>query len=163
MIQQYLRKGGRVTRWHTIPTLKGETVAQHTYGVMSMLVDLCNGKPSSKLLIAALFHDIAEQYTGDIPATTKWHYPQIAEAIKEAELDIETRMGALVELTEEEKLLLKAADMLDLCWFCLEERSLGNKHVVEVYERGLDYINKMPFNQAVSDKVTELKLEWSKI
>jgi len=163
MMHRNLRIGGRVKRWHTIQTLKEETVAQHTYGVIAMLVDLCNGKPSNKLLMAALFHDIAEQYTGDIPATTKWNYPEIATAVKNAELDIETRMGAVLELTTEEIHLLKAADMLDLCWFCLEERALGNKNVVEVFERGLDYLSKMPFNGAVSMKIGELKSEWGKL
>lgn len=163
MMHRYLRVGGRVKRWHTVQTLKEETVAQHTYGVISMLVDLCNGKPSAKLLMAALYHDIAEQFTGDIPATTKWNYPEIATAIKNAELDIETRMGAVLELTPEESLLLKAADMLDLCWFCLEDRALGNKNVIDVYERGMDYLSKMPFNGAVTIKLAELKTEWSKI
>ena len=163
MIQKYLRNAGHVKRWHTVRTLKEETVAQHTYGVMSLLVELCNGKPSSKLLCAALCHDIAEQHTGDIPATTKWNFPEIAIAIKNAELDTENRMGATFDLTPEEVLLLKAADMLDLCWFCLEERALGNKNVVEIYERGMDYLSKMPFMGAVNIKIGELKSEWSKL
>ena len=63
-------EGGEVKRYHTMPTIGEQTVANHSWGVAVILSWL---KPdiSPKALLKALTHDVAEKQTGDMPAPTK--------------------------------------------------------------------------------------------
>jgi 5'-deoxynucleotidase YfbR-like HD superfamily hydrolase len=163
MLHHRLRSGGKVKRYHTVDTIKNETVAQHTYGVMSIIADLCHGVPSTNLMMAALCHDIAEQVTGDIPAPAKWDYPELSEAIKNAEAKIEEEYGVVYRLTPTEQTLLKAADTLDLIYFCIEERQLGNIGIESIYYKGIGALGKLPYNPSVIAKVNEAKLIWEEL
>jgi 5'-deoxynucleotidase YfbR-like HD superfamily hydrolase len=137
-----MRYGNQVTRWHTRPMIRRETVGEHTANVLAIVFALCGGDtPSPELIGATLMHDIAEQWTGDVPATAKWEMPVLKENLDDLE-DKMMRQNWLKspKLTDEEKLTLKWADMLDLCYTCLVELDMGNRTISEVFERGVDYL-----------------------
>jgi 5'-deoxynucleotidase YfbR-like HD superfamily hydrolase len=137
------RRGASVRRFHTVPLVGEDSVGKHSHGVAVLCCALSNYHPSAELLKAALFHDLAEQETGDVPATTKWANPQIKTLLETVEEQHNQAMGLNVTLTPEEKLTLKWADMLDLMYFVVEQRELGNTNVKVIFERGRDYLSNL--------------------
>jgi 5'-deoxynucleotidase YfbR-like HD superfamily hydrolase len=137
-----MRAGNSVTRWHTRRMHKYETVGEHTANVLALVYALCGSEnPSHELIGATLMHDIAEQWTGDVPATAKWFMPKLKEnldALEEAML--KENMLQIPEITDDEKVILKWADMLELCYTCLGELEMGNRTISEVFDRGVEYL-----------------------
>lgn len=107
-------KAGKVRRYHTIPDVApSQTVAEHTFNVMLILL-VFHPDPSVKLLRAAAYHDLAERWTGDIPATVKWAAPGLADCLSQIEADVEQRLELAVDLPAPQVPWLKAADILEL-------------------------------------------------
>ena len=118
---------GRVDRWHAHPTIHGQTVADHTYGVLQWLKLIVPPTELSKrLIMAALDHDIAETFTGDTPYTAKRLYPKLKNALTEAEQDIHERLDACYVLIGNEVAWLKFADLTDMGFYAIRERAMGN-------------------------------------
>jgi HD containing hydrolase-like enzyme len=65
-----------IRRWHMIPMLREQTLAEHSFNVAAlhyvirMRIDP-SGNYTHPMAGAALFHDIEEAFTGDIPTPTK--------------------------------------------------------------------------------------------
>ena len=144
-----IRAGGDVKRFHTVTMLREHLVSSHSWGVATLLLDI-DPNISKELLVAALYHDVAESVTGDVPATTKWRYPAIAELLNNAELEVETDLGIRSDLRQQEKDTLKFADMLDLVLACVEEFNLGNRGAGVVALRGLSYLKEREWPAACS-------------
>lgn len=139
MVQQ----GGAVRRFHTLPTIGSETVAEHSFGVAMLCVALTNGQPTVHLLKAALFHDLAEQFTGDVPAPTKWKHPFLKTVLEGIEEDFEHNYELKVKLSPTDHLVFKWADMLQLLLFCKMQRDMGNRLMNPVFARGVEYLGKL--------------------
>lgn len=61
----------RVTRWNTLWTIRPQSVAEHTFGVLWIYVFICHRlqlEPRADVMLKILEHDIEEAFTGDIPA-----------------------------------------------------------------------------------------------
>ena len=156
-----VRKAGHIQRSHTEITLIPDPVSKHSHGVATILLYLYDelDMPSAQVLIAALLHDISELVTGDIPAVTKWNFPDIKDAAHEASEKFEQEFHLLVELTDFEQWILKWADMLEFYMHCEDELQAGNKHMSTPYEN---------INKAINDKYyseTELQnmTDWQEI
>ena len=71
-----LLKAGHVTRWHTVDTVKVQTLAEHQWNVCMISVSLAcaMGLDDSILnlvILKALIHDMEEVWTGDLPSPYK--------------------------------------------------------------------------------------------
>lgn len=121
-----VREAGAVTRCHTTPHLGVHDVAQHSWGVAA-IVAILHPNPSAELLKACLFHDVAERWTGDVPYPMKRyagdHDPAIEEAIHD-KLKLPWQLSS-----PEDRLWLKAADLLDFYLWCVDQNRLGNRNV----------------------------------
>lgn len=127
-----LWESGGVRRFHATPILQHYDIAQHCWR-MGVLLDVLHPGPSQELRRAVMFHDSAERWTGDVPATAKWWVvPGISSWFAQAERRILTELGVNVDLTNEEYAWLKALDLLELYLFCLDEQDLGNTNVENV-------------------------------
>jgi 5'-deoxynucleotidase YfbR-like HD superfamily hydrolase len=134
--------GSEVLRYHTKTTLVKETVGHHSHGV-AMLVLMLRPEASSRLLHAALTHDLAEHITGDIPSPAKRKYG-IGEQVNTYEEDLLRDAGlAMPLLTTEEERLLKLADVAHGALFCAREISMGNRRMREVFETYLSYAEQL--------------------
>lgn len=121
-----LRRSGRVRRFHNQPNIIGQqTVAEHTFGVLNLLLQL-HPDPSLNLIKAALVHDGAEGETGDIPAPVKWAYRSLGREIDAIEEEVMMRHGWIFPVSVEESTWLKACDMLEGLQFARDQRILGN-------------------------------------
>jgi 5'-deoxynucleotidase YfbR-like HD superfamily hydrolase len=104
-------RGGHVHRYHTEPIDIRQDVAQHTWRMMTILQHIWPDA-SRELLVAALHHDMAEVFVGDLPAPLK--RLGVSEELKIAEVQYERWLGIHPELSKIDHCRLKVADYLEL-------------------------------------------------
>ena len=159
MIERILhfRAGMAVQRYHTVNLIVRETVGHHSCNVAWLVTQLTD-TPSRALIQAALLHDAEEIHTGDVPATTKWRSKMLRDSLDDLEHFYRMDVGlAMPVITENEKVILKQADMLDLCFKMVEELSMGNQQCANILSRGTTYLwENQPLPQT---KELLLKLE----
>ncbi len=146
-----------IPRWSLMRQNVEEDLAQHTSEVALIAHTLCllaNNKfgksvNSEKVTVAALYHDVSEILTGDMPTPVKYNNPQIMTAYKAVEAhavnklletsdpDIKDDLRPYMtqeSLTEYEKKLLKGADKICALTKCIEELQSGNKEFESAYK-----------------------------
>lgn len=139
---EFISAGSEVVRYHTVTTLQRETVGHHSHGV-ACLVALLNPEASRELLLAALWHDLAEHQTGDIPSPAKREYG-IGDQVDKLERRLMIEAGvAYPELSAADSRVLKLADIAHGALFCVREMSLGNQRMRAVYNRYMSYAAQM--------------------
>lgn len=138
--REYPFKAGIVKRYHTVDMITEQTVAAHSWGVALIICEVVK-KPSTELLKAALYHDIAEAVTGDIPATSKWRFGDIDTAVKRAEQQVEKNLGLKFKLTVKDKRILKFADMMELIIHAWREYRLGNSRATGLIDAGVLFLD----------------------
>lgn len=146
-----------IPRWSLMRQNVEEDLAQHTSEVALIAHTLCllaNSKfgrnvNSERVAVAALYHDVSEILTGDMPTPVKYNNPQIMTAYKAIEAhavnklletadpDIKTSLRPYMtqeSLTDYEKKLLKGADKICALTKCIEELQSGNKEFESAYQ-----------------------------
>lgn len=158
MINQ-IRRGMAVIRYHTEPRVRLETVGHHTANLCAILLAL-DPNVSRNVLIRALVHDVAEAHTGDIPAPAKRDSPGLSSLLMGIEVKYLTEHKIpWPPLSDEEKILLKLADITDLVISSTEEVKLGNSYARQVASKGVGYIMALgapaPLVQRALSLITE--------
>lgn len=151
---EFLRRGGRVKRFHSFHLLMPNPVGHHTFNLIGILMTCVPYAALSKsLLFAAYEHDLAECITGDLPAPFKRKVPGLREAVdaEEAHLLSEHECAVPV-LTATEQRWLKLADSLDGAMHCLEERRLGNRTLDGVFWTFMEYVDELLGGWAASNE-----------
>jgi 5'-deoxynucleotidase YfbR-like HD superfamily hydrolase len=142
-----LWSAGQVTRYHTLITLRRQSVAEHVYGVLTYLNVLMDFQVPPGLAKAALLHDVAEVLTGDLPAPAKRALKSNGGglALIKMEEDLEAAYGLTphVLLSLHETRMLKLADCLEGMRFCAQEVALGNRAMGVVMRRFGEYIEEL--------------------
>lgn len=157
-----LRQAAMTRRCHTVPTIGHQTVGEHSYHVAMLVLELSGGQPSLNLMKAALYHDLAETATGDVPATTKWRSPLLKNKLDTMETVFNNRHGLTVTLTADEELVLKWADSLELGFYCIDQLMYGNRHVKEMYENITKHLMTLQVPLGCTNTVsTVLKRLWN--
>lgn len=137
------RSAGRVQRYHQHALLRPENVAEHTFGLVNLLMIMTDRQVTAKLIMAAMAHDMGEYVSGDIPSPVKHGMGKEARdafnAIEDKAMhDIHGRDWEA--LTDWEYLLLKTADNLDGLFKCIDERALSNMGVVFIGDKYAEYL-----------------------
>ncbi len=124
------REAGAVTRWHLIPHIGVDTVANHTWNATMLLLELMPGA-SRELIIYMLNHDVTERWIGDIPASSKGMFPLISQGVKVAEEWLENKFDipSAGHLTEQDRQWARAIDALESIIWCCEQQQIGNQLV----------------------------------
>ena len=149
---RFIREGFAVKRFHTIGYVAREdTVGSHTVNIIAMLFYIYEGDPPLELIREALYHDIYEVVTGDIPATAKWRFPHLADALLDAEYELNRHYRLCLDLPDDQYNLLKFVDMLELCYKSKEEIAVGNTLFVLVLQAGM---------RVCSDLLESLRVEY---
>lgn len=129
---QAMWDGGETQRFHTCTLLRPDTVGQHSYGVACVVMHLY---PAAQvhLLRAALKHDMAEAFTGDLPAPAKRDLG-IRQQFSDYEDSYLESVGIAAEkLSPWEAWLIKMADSIDGLRVCVRERTMGNQMIEHAY------------------------------
>lgn len=131
-----LREAGAVARCHTFPHCGDYSVGQHSWDAASLLLAL-HPHPTIALVKAVLWHDVAERWTGDVPAVAKWRSPELVDALALAEARVFDALGIqpLDGLTLNEQIWLHAVDKLELWLWCKDQLQLGNRRAAAVLGR----------------------------
>lgn len=137
---EYVDAAGRVKRYHT-EDIECQGVGAHSWGVAQICRAIYPGL-SKELLCAALDHDLAEKRTGDTPYPTKVEFPIVREALAAAEDEIHEQYEINTVLRRYENNILKAADGLELMFYCLHQMRMGNRNAEGPYLRIQDSIRK---------------------
>lgn len=139
------RCAGRVTRYHTQFLLKTENVAEHTFGLVNLLMIMTGRQLTARLMMAALSHDMGEYISGDMPSPSKRAMgPDAKQAFGVIEFNAMAEVHGHLgwdELTPWEALLLKTADNLDGLLKCIEEKRMGNYTIEDVGENYAAYLS----------------------
>jgi len=139
---EFMLYGSEVKRYHTVTTLREETVAHHSHNVAMLVLALDPGA-TAPMLKAALLHDLAEQVTGDIPSPAKREYG-IGDQVDELEDRLLSESGwNYPGLTSNEKRTLKLADIASGALFCAREMELGNVRARIVFDRYMSYARSL--------------------
>jgi hypothetical protein len=131
-----LREGGQTKRCHTHPALTHYDVAQHCYNMVALLMVL-HPKPSMELVTEIMTHDLAERWTGDLPAPVKWRERAFANEAALVEDAVLKNLGYNNQelLSEGDRAWLKALDSLELWLWAQHELYLGNQYMRGMIER----------------------------
>lgn len=151
-----LRRLVHVPRWTTIPTIRKQSVGEHSFQVAVIAVwlleamhgiELESSEEASGIVAAAVFHDEAEAVTGDLPSPLK-------RALRGSIETFEAQIGADLRLPDRVAALLKLADLLEALLFIREEQSMGNGMLTAVYKDVYDNLHRA-FDDYVATADTE--------
>lgn len=148
----YLFRLRYIERWSLMRNISRENVAEHSFHVSVLTHALCTignevfGKqiPTDQVVTAALFHDVTEVITGDIPTPVKHHNPTMLNNFREIEQLAADQLVGMVpdamrdayfplmnpdksSIAKEHLAYIKAADKLDAYLKCASEVSAGNR------------------------------------
>lgn len=153
-----------INRWPLMHNVHQENVQEHSLQVAMVAHALAlikntffDGQVDAyKVATIALFHDISEVITGDLPTPVKYFNPAIADEYKKIEKYAEQQLiemapepfrGEYAQLidanqhSKEEAFLVKAADVICAYLKTLEELKAGNKEF-KLAKKRLDKILK---------------------
>lgn len=156
-----------IPRWSLMRQSRVENVAEHTTEVMQIAHTLAIiskenfGKDvnAENIVLCALYHDISEILTGDMPTPVKYNDEILKNAYKDmekkaveimlntAEKDAFAHLKKYVSgdiLSPYEKQILKAADKFSALIKCIEEMQSGNcefKSAFETTKKALENMN----------------------
>lgn len=132
MFEREYRDLAHVPRWGITPTIKTQSVAEHSYYVTLYADQICHklgldDGQRGRVLRYALNHDRSESYMSDIPGPIKRAISnkedvdkfEKSEDAKRFEMDI--AVGGVV------KAIISLADMMDEVSYWKKEESLGNQ------------------------------------
>ncbi len=143
----YLSRMRLINRWGLMRCTKTENLAEHTLETVYLahaLGSIRNRRLGGnvdlgKLMMFALYHDVSEILTGDLPTPVKYYNSDITIAYKQLEKQAKHRLFDMLpedmrpdftavtdEPTEPYCTLLSAADKLSALIKCIEEQKTGN-------------------------------------
>lgn len=139
-----LRFAGLIKRYHTWPTLREQTVAEHTWHVLRIYYTLF-GPPPLELWIYMLFHDApGEMGAGDVSFHAKRKHPALKAALDAAEQEHLKRMGMEIPaITEEQHARFKICDVLEMLEFGEEESNKGNRYAEAIIDNTMGALDTM--------------------
>jgi 5'-deoxynucleotidase YfbR-like HD superfamily hydrolase len=169
----FIYEAGATQRFHTIPTITSQNIADHSWHV-TMLGHMLYGQDEPGLtmpfLMACLTHDMAECRVGDIPAPAKRnmtaHFHDFRNKWGEMEQELLSDFAMDWEkfLSEEEKRRLKICDALEGMAYCVKERMLGNKVIAHAFMNFQNYVGLLlediPEVPLPGEPVTHAHREW---
>ena len=144
----YLDRMKYIRRWQLMRSQRDENIMEHSHSVAMLAHALAvirnkvfGGNVNvEKTVLYAMYHEISEVLTGDLPTPIKYYNHSIRNAYKDLERSAAEKMAEMLpkDLKEElapciladedskEYKLVKAADRLSAYVKCLEELRAGN-------------------------------------
>ena len=144
----YLDRMKYIRRWQLMRSQRDENIMEHSQSVAMLAHALAvirnkvyGGSVNiEKTVLYAMYHEISEVLTGDLPTPIKYYNRSLQTAYKDLERSAAEKMAEMLpealksELSpciladekSEEYLLVKAADRLSAYIKCLEELRAGN-------------------------------------
>lgn len=151
-----------INRWPLMRNVSKENVQEHSLQVAMVAHALAlirnqyfaGNLDPYRIATLAMFHDVSEVLTGDLPTPVKYYNPAIQQEYKKIEQIAEQKLiemapaafkedyAALIDKrshSEDERFIIKAADVICAYLKTLEELAAGN-HEFELAKKRLDKI-----------------------
>ncbi len=138
-----------IRRWALMRNTRTENICEHSHEVavvahaLALLTNRHYGGnvDVNRCVLLAVYHDVPEILTGDMPTPVKYYNPAIREAYRQVEESACTKLLEMLPedlrdeyssllLSEDESLewrIVKAADKISALIKCIEELSQGNR------------------------------------
>lgn len=164
----YVERMKYIRRWSLMHSLRDETDTEHSFQVayiahaLALLTNQAGGErvDIGDVLAMALYHDLSETVTGDMPTPVKYFRPEMRALYGGLEQSAKNRLLATLpdELREayapvvdpdEETLawkLVKAADRISAYLKCVEETKSGNQEFRRAMEGKLSELSASPLS-----------------
>jgi len=127
-----LRESGFVKRGHNCRIVGSEyNNAEHQWQCLALLYKL-HPDPSRNLIWALTFHDVAERYFGDMPASVNWLRPELKKAQTQAERTANEALEVTFETSTIEEQWVHAIDRLELLLWVEDQLAFGNQHIANL-------------------------------
>lgn len=162
----YIYRLRYIERWSLMRNVRKENVAEHSYHTAILTHALCTianevfGKniETEKAVTMALFHDVTEVFTGDIPTPVKHNNSDILNSFREIERTAGDRLLRMVpsklqhvyqplvgskHAEHKYRAYIKGADLLDAYLKCTSELSAGNREFAVAQQQILNSIEKL--------------------
>lgn len=155
-----------INRWGLMRNIKDENVSEHSLDVAVIAHALAiiqkrrlnmDVNPE-KTALYAIYHDVSEIFTGDMPTPVKYYNTFIKTAYKDVELAACKRLlkllpedfyndyeGVLIPREDEKEIwkTIKAADKISAYIKCIEEEKSGNKEFLKAKQSILSDLSSM--------------------
>jgi 5'-deoxynucleotidase YfbR-like HD superfamily hydrolase len=147
-VYTFARYAGQVTRYHTWPVHRQQSVGEHTWQMLRIYETIWGAIPSH-ITCAILWHDAGELFTGDVPYPAKAAHPSLKAAVDSAEAQALANMRRAPpspELTLQEHAQVKMCDLIDMYEFGLVELTMGNDYaepIVRVTAEAIDELGSL--------------------
>lgn len=154
-----------ISRWGLMRNSRPENIAEHSLEVAILAHLLCELRNRrfggqidvAKAVMAAVYHDVPEIITGDLPTPVKYYDPDIKTAYKNVEKAASEKLLSTIpedlrdsyrpffdENTDPQiSEIVKAADKLSALIKCIEERRSGNTDFLDAEAQTLESIKNM--------------------
>ncbi len=163
-----LFRSKNINRWGMMRNMFPENLSSHSWetAVLTHALALIGNKRFSKsyntekLVLFALYHDVSEILTGDLPTPVKYYNEDIKTAYKKIEEKAEEKILSLLSqeyrvdferlltLSEKEHKIVKSADKLCAYIKCLDELSASNKEFIKAEKTIKDSLEKSDCEEA---------------
>lgn len=153
-----------INRWGLMHSIRNETLSEHCAdtAILAHALALIGNKyfgkryNADRVMTLAMYHDMCEVYTGDMPTPVKYSDEEMKNAYKRIEKiacdkiisklpdELRSEFMSILNPTEEDaqyELLVKAADKLSALLKCIEEIHNGNPEFKTAYESTLSSIS----------------------
>ncbi len=160
-----------INRWALMRNAQTENLSEHTLDtafIAHALVVIDNKRFGGKLnpehaAVLAMYHDVTEIMTGDMPTPVKYFNSDLKKAYKAAEQsagkklisylpdDMQEEVGCYIvpcEKDAEYAPFIKAADRLSAIAKCIEERNTGNREFLSAEKAQTDALKAMNLSAA---------------
>jgi 5'-deoxynucleotidase YfbR-like HD superfamily hydrolase len=152
-------QSGDVVRFHNSIGMDKQKNSEHEWEV-ALILQHIYPECSKQLLLAALTHDAAEYYTGDIPFPAKQASPELKSVLDNLERQWEEQNGVHFDLHPEETYFLKLADTLSGMWYCIQQVREGKVNAKRPFRKWREAIakqlNKWDGNEQQTGKAEEM-------
>lgn len=157
-----------INRWGLMRNTQNENLLEHSSEcamlahALALIGNTYFGKSynADNIAVKALYHDISEIYTGDLPTPVKYHNSYISESYKDIEKGASEKLLSRLpselrkeyesaldhESDEEEKILIKSADKLCALIKCVDEIYNGNREFLQAEKSTRESVNRMAVN-----------------
>ena len=155
-----------INRWSLMRNTSKENISEHSLEVafFAHALGVIKNKrfggniDCNRLAVIAMFHEVSEIITGDLPTPVKYYNPEIKTAYKEVEnVAVQKLISYLPDYMKDEYCnllckndddkylykLVKAADKLSALAKCIEEEKMGNSDFLDAKKTILSYIEQI--------------------